>query len=81
MTNAGSPAIALYLQNVLDGISDGLKDRAMACTPVKFRLQTTVETNKDGKLDIKVVSLGADINQTHIQEVEFSAVLKPKPKE
>lgn len=70
-TDIGSP-IKTFVNQTLKEINDGLPKGYDLTSSVDFELSVVNNTSKKGKIDVRVLSLGGDINAQNTQKVRFS---------
>jgi len=65
-----------YIESALKDIREGSSKEFTIQGPIEFELSTITSKNKEGKIDIKVLELGSDVNVQNIQKLKFQVYNK-----
>ena len=68
--------LSSFIGSVLEGIKDGASEEFTIQGPIEFELSTITTKSKDGKVDVKVLELGAEVNIQDIQKIKFQVFSK-----
>ncbi|MFA6332932.1 MAG: hypothetical protein WCX22_08270 [Methanoregula sp.] len=72
MSTPSTSPLRDYVFTTLTEIQDGITNGGQLHGPVQFELNTVTETVKGGKIDIRVLNLGADATAQQTQKVSFA---------